>query len=886
MAAKRLSHLSTAIVAVFAASAAWLTGGALTLTSIQPGAERIGVLPSPVWLPLWLLVAFMLRAWLRRRGNRFVLLSLPVVLLAPWLPFRVPSAFYIWTGTLRSWLWVVVVAGLAAPVLGGQAPGWLARLARDPRRAPWLAGATAAVAYLIGAYQISPRLPTGDEPHYLVIAQSILRDHDLKIENNHRRGDYREYYDDELRPDYLRRGVNGEIYSVHAPGLAVIVAPAFAVLGYAGVLVFLALLSAWATALAWMATWRMTADAAASWFGWATVALTAPFFFQSFVVYPDAPGAALIMAGVLALVDGGLLSTKRLVAVGAALAMLPWLHTRYVAAAVMLGAMILARLWTRNGVTRADRGRRAVALLSVPIVSAACWFGFFYAIYGSPDPRGPYGGGTQSALANLPRGAIGLLFDQQFGVLPAAPVLLCAFAGLAVLVRRAPRLAAELLILIAPYGLVVGAYQMWWGGNSSPGRFVIPVLLPMAIPAGVWFQTRRGSAARLLGLGALTVSLLTTFTLATVDRGVLLYNFRDGSSRLFTWLSPLVNITTGLPSVFQTTPSAALLHGLVWIAAIAATAAIGVFVERRGGTRTSVAVALGFSAIVSATVALTIVWRDHDPAVARVTPATGAMALLRRYDPDSGQFAVRDQPLGRLRMRDILANVTLADTARDPESRDEPAVSLFDLPAGTYAIDGTGGGSGSGLVTATIDDDFGPQWSWRVGDSPDTWQREIRLPVPARVLAISASGARHLTVRPTHIAGSSHQLANSKATRIARYGSAVVFLMGGHAFMERGGTWVEGGRSADFVISPDEGGLVKVFVRNPPVANLVTLEGDGWREVLTLSPGEERIVTRQVAAESGGMRLRATAAHGARPTEFERGSTDTRFLGCWIETRP
>jgi hypothetical protein len=31
--------------------------------------------------------------------------------------------------------------------------------------------------------------------------------------------------------------------------------------------------------------------------------------------------------------------------------------------------------------------------------------------------------------------------------------------------------------------------------------------------------------------------------------------------------------------------------------------------------------------------------------------------------------------------------------------------------------------------------------------------------------------------------------------------------------------------------------------------------------------------------------LRITSAHGARPTEFERGSTDTRFLGCWIETR-
>jgi hypothetical protein len=347
-----------------------------------------------------------------------------------------------------------------------------------------------------------------------------------------------------------------------------------------------------------------------------------------------------------------------------------------------------------------------------------------------------------------------------------------------------------------------------------------------------------------------------------------------------------VNITTGLPSVFQTPPSAALLHGLVWIAAIAVTAAIGVFVERRGATRTFVAVALGFSAIVSATVALTVVWRDRDPAAARITPATGAMALLRQYNPDSSQFAVGDRPLRRVRMRDVLANVTLADTALDPEKHEQPAVALFGLPAGTYAIEGAGVGNASELVTATVDGEFGPQWSWHVGDSPDAWRREIRLPVPSRALAVSASGARRLAVHPVRIAGSSHQLANTEAIHVARYGPALVFLVGGHAFMEPGGTWVEGERSADFVISPDEGAMVKVLVRNPPISNLVTLEGDGWREVLTLSPGEERLVTRSVPADSAGMRLRVTAAHGARPTAFERGSTDARFLGCWIETRP
>ena len=57
-------------------------------------------------------------------------------------------------------------------------------------------------------------------------------------------------------------------------------------------------------------------------------------------------------------------------------------------------------------------------------------------IYGTPNPAAPYGGYTQSGIANLPRGLIGLLFDQQFGVIPNAPVYLCAALGLFAMVRR------------------------------------------------------------------------------------------------------------------------------------------------------------------------------------------------------------------------------------------------------------------------------------------------------------------------------------------------------------------------------------------------------------------------------------------------------------------
>ena len=74
---------------------------------------------------------------------------------------------------------------------------------------------------------------------------------------------------------------------------------------------------------------------------------------------------------------------------------------------------------------------------------------------------------------------------------------------------------------IVPYTLAAAAFYMWWGGFSSPARFISSVLLPLSIPAGVWFATR-GAAGRVIALGALALSVLFTVTTAAVDRGALL----------------------------------------------------------------------------------------------------------------------------------------------------------------------------------------------------------------------------------------------------------------------------------------------------------------------------------------------------------------------------
>ena len=146
------------------------------------------------------------------------------------------------------------------------------------------------VIFSLAAFHASPSIPGGDEPHYLVITQSLLYDGDLKIENNHRRGDYRAYFGGDLAPHVIRRGRNGEMYSIHAPGLPAMVLPAFAIGGYHGVVVFLILVASAACALAWWLAWRVTGSMSAAWFGWAAVTFSAPFLLESYTVFPGRTG--------------------------------------------------------------------------------------------------------------------------------------------------------------------------------------------------------------------------------------------------------------------------------------------------------------------------------------------------------------------------------------------------------------------------------------------------------------------------------------------------------------------------------------------------------------------------------------------------------------------
>ena len=699
-----LAATTAAMAMTCAALALWVSFGALSFVDADDRAAYVGVLPPLVWLAALLVAAGAVAVVARPSPGTVAPLWLSAVALFPWLPLPMPLSVFIWTGHLLIWLWTAIVVALLAPAISRMARSG-ALMSMPPRGAASLAGVLAAVAFGVGTWAVAPHHPDGDEPHYLVITQSILEDHDLKIENNHREGDYRAYVSRTLKPDFVKRGMDGQIYSIHAPGLSLIVAPAFALFGYPGVLVALSLVSAAASTLAWLVAWRVTGDHAASWFGWASVALSVPFFFHASALFPDGLGAVLTLVALAPLVDARAREPRRLVAVGAALGVLPWVITRFVPLAVMSALLIAARLVT-------DRSRlasRLAALAVCPVLSAIAFFRFFQVIYGLPNPSVAYGGATSMAVGNIVRGAPGLLFDQQFGLIPNAPVYLCALAGIVVMLWRGPRrLALEVLGLAVPYYLVATSFYMWWGGTTAPARYAVPITLLLVVPAAVWFATAKSVAARTAGLSALAVSLFMTATVALVGRGALLFNFRDGMSRVALWLTPVVDLTKALPSMFQNPLPTVLLQTAAWLAAISSAVAVGAALSRR--SRAAVILGFGLTLEAAAMAAAGLVWRSNRVSVA--TPYVAGPVVLRRYNPGANQIALSYRPFHRLEPADLPGRIVLARAlSAIPRAA---SGSTVHLPAGIYEVTGTTAGGSTGRLRLRVDRVSPPIADWDV----------------------------------------------------------------------------------------------------------------------------------------------------------------------------
>ena len=416
---------------------------------------------------------------------------------------------------------------------------------------------------------------TGDEPHYLLIATSLLSDGDLDVLNNYREKDYQPFYPyhlgDARDPEDMHAlyGGDGRLYSKHGVGLPLMLLPAMRFGGHGPAIVFLMAVTATLSVQIFLLAGEVTSRRGAAAVAWAAVAFTSPLLLYAGQIYPEVPGALLVVWGVRAVLRAtgggpGEPSAGAALRIGLAVGLLPWLHLRYVPLAAALGAAGVLAL--------AGRRRRLTPwLVAPPALFGAALLAFNWLLFGGLPAADEYG---TFAVFNVFTGLPGLLYDQQFGLLVYAPVYLVALLGLPLVPRRLPGLrGAALLAVPGVYTLFVAAFSFWYGAYSPPSRMLVPVVPLLVAPFALALAAWRSLAFRAVCGALLLLSWSIARLLLDVPR--LRYNEPTGRSEMLVYLSTVWgrDLTALLPSFILPAPAgyawavvATLLIGLLYLA--------------------------------------------------------------------------------------------------------------------------------------------------------------------------------------------------------------------------------------------------------------------------------------------------------------------------------
>ena len=342
----------------------------------------------------------------------------------------------------------------------------------------------AAYAATLGVNAVGRSDYGGDEPRYLLVAESIVSDRDIDLTDEFATGEYADFHDGPL--EQQGQVILGRSMEPQGVGFALLIAPAYALGGANAVELFLAAITALGFVLAAAIGRRMVpepwASGAALLVGLSPLALA-----HATAVYPEAAaGTALAGAALCALRVREHPAFGSAVVGAALLAALPWLGPKYLLPAAPI-AFALVR-WT------ARRGRRTAALAAAEIMVASVvvyatindrLFGGLTPYAASSSGRSPTGADSVwEHVERLPRLA-GLWIDRDVGLLRWAPVLvLSGFA--AWLLWRSRRAHLAQLVEARADAEAAAELALWaWGAVLLVAAFAAPSI------DGEWFAGRQ-----------------------------------------------------------------------------------------------------------------------------------------------------------------------------------------------------------------------------------------------------------------------------------------------------------------------------------------------------------------------------------------------------------
>jgi hypothetical protein len=528
-----LEVVLSALVALAAGaglSEIWWRAG-LPAGALVPGLEGHG--PDPLawprliaaWMPAGQVLFAAAYAWLGRwdpqgRLRRYFLADQGVS-LASALAVATTLVGLRGGGLWRSAVGACYVLGVAAKtaILLRGSWDWMTSEWPGERRAGVAVFLGAFIPYLLlGAHLTTAMSSTSDEPYYLLVTHSLLYDGDLDLADNFARADYLPFYWGRLttRTPGIRTTEDGRIDARAFQGLQPLwLSPGYWVAGRAGAVAVVNLVGAATLTLTFRLALLSGASVRAAYLAWLGAAFSLPILSFAASPWPEMTGAFFVTSAAFLLLREPR-TWRAVVAAGSLLALTVATKTRL----FLLAVPIMMGFVRRAG----WRAFAALGVLSGTTFAAASLYDAL--AQGGQVARRIRGGGLLGTLEWLLawtlrapteyRGHLGLLLDQEFGVLVSAPVFALSLAGAAVAARE--RRWRFLLLTAGPFALAwyyLGAValsrstliQHWHGGFSPAGRFVAAALPLAAVCAAAMLDRVRGRLAWSIVAGLYAITL-------------------------------------------------------------------------------------------------------------------------------------------------------------------------------------------------------------------------------------------------------------------------------------------------------------------------------------------------------------------------------------------
>ena len=320
----------------------------------------------------------------------------------------------------------------------------------------------------------------GDEPHYLLITESILKDGDVFLTNNYKAKQYLPYFQQDISMWHVTHGRDGRFVSTHPMFLSILVLPGFWAFGYPGAAMTMILLMSAAALFTFLLTDRFVTRSIAV---GVTLFLffTYPLLFYSRLIYPETAAVFLVAMGLWSAwrlkesskpVYAGLMG----LAAGGVLLFHPKFIAITVAFLVLFFIVRPSKDWKLLAWMVAPAGACVLLLLLLTWIAFGPHLARGLTASGGSKFSGGYWG------TNSVWGIPGLYIDRAWGLLIFAPVYGLFAYGL--VCQKTPleweRWWIFFPVAIGLHTLVLGVFQSWNGGAAPVQRYLVP-LAPMFI---------------------------------------------------------------------------------------------------------------------------------------------------------------------------------------------------------------------------------------------------------------------------------------------------------------------------------------------------------------------------------------------------------------------